>query len=191
MATSMSRRIIALSITLLLFLTPLTANAASRKPFVEVYDSSGVGEFAGHCGPDDGGFDILATYTGHFRDTYYFRADGTWERLMEHEDYRGTLTNWVTGKTYKEGPDALLWRYDFANDGLATSWDTATITQITVAGTDWHTNVAGQGRIVHDAGMLVVKEVNGVSAVVIWHGRHDVNMEYPKLFFDVYCPLLA
>ena len=191
MATPIARRILALSIILLLSIIPLTTSATSRKPFTEVSYSSATAEIAGHCGPNDGGFDIITSYTSRFRDTYYFRADGTWDYLLEHEDFRGTLMNSVTSKTYNEGPGALRWRYNFADDGLATSWDTATITAITVAGTDWHTNVVGQGRIVHDAGLLIVKPINGVWTVVSWGGRHDVNMDYPKLFFDVYCPLLA
>lgn len=191
MFTHTPRRFLALSMVLLLLMTPLITTAASRKPLIEESSNAAVNEVAGHCGPEDGGFDILATYTIHFRDTYFFRADGTWDRLAEHETYRGTLTNSVTGKTYNEGPDAMMFRYDFADDGLATSWDTATITQITITGTDWHTNVVGQGRVVHDAGMLIVKQIDGVWTVVEWGGRHDVNMEYPRLFFEVYCPLLA
>lgn len=185
------RRSVMLAIIVMLGLTPLITTAEGRKPLIETTTASAVNEVAGHCGPADAGFDILSTYEARWRTVYHFREDGTWRQIQDHEYYRGTLTNSVTGKTFNEGPDALLFTYDIADDGLGGSWDTLTIAQINITGMDWHTTVPGQGKIVHDAGMLIVKQIDGVWTVIDWGGRHDVNMEYPRLFFEVYCPLLG
>lgn len=190
MSSRIQQRIAALLVILLIGLTPLTAGAAGRKPIIDTVTITAVDEIAGHCGPADGGFDIIDNYTVTWRTVYHFRADGTWERIQDHEHYRGTMTNSVTGKVLEDRAN-LVFTYDIADDGLGGSWDTLTITQITITGQDWHTIVPGEGKIVHDSGILIVKQIDGVWTVVDWGGRHDVNMRYPELFFEVYCPLLA
>ncbi len=185
-----SRRIITLSI-MLLSLVPLSTALAGHPPLVIENSYSGAQEIVAHCGPDDGGFDILSTYTAHDRDQYNFRADGTWASMLEHHTWNGILTNSRTGKTVPEGPDHLLMRYLFADDGLATSWDTATISAIYVSGVDYHTNLPRIGRVVHDAGLLIVvwDPVAGQWNVTS-RGRHDINA-LQDAFAPVYCPILA
>lgn len=192
MPTPTTRRLLALSVSLILSLLPLTSATAGRPPLMETFEYSGTDEVAAHCGPEYGDFDILSTYTVQDRDRYHFRADGTWERLSENHVWDGTLTNSVTGKTVSDGPDHLLITIEFADDGLATSWDTATITRIRLAGQDFHTVVPGQGRLVHDNGVVYVENIDGSLTVIAWHGLHDINDSTNQAdFADVYCPILA
>lgn len=185
------RRLAVLFLTVILSLVPLATAAAGRAPLIERYGFSGTDDVIDHCGPLYGDFDILSTHTFRYRDEYRFRADGTWDVLLENEYFNSTLTNSVTGKAVPVDGRLLLKIY-FADDGMATSWDTATITSLTISGVDFQTNVPGLGLVVHDAGIFYVERVNDSLAVVGWHGRHDINMVTNQAnFADVYCPILA
>ncbi len=124
-------------------------------------------EVVGECD----GFQIIenATITG--TETTYFDKAGNPTRIQIHGQYRGTLTNSVTGAYLVDAPDPILAVIDLRNETFA------------LKGLHYRITVPGQGIVVLDAGTATFY----ADGTIVTHGPAPDYAELPQLL----CSLLG
>lgn len=134
--------------TLLLAACAASHSASALQPFADTFTFEEHNAL-GSCGT----FDILVDGTGSVRLTTWFDASGNADRVTLHGNYRGTLTNSVSGFFIADAPSIANVTVD-----LVAQTETR-------VGTFFNITLPGAGNVYVEAGRLVY-DGNGVPVFV-------------------------
>jgi hypothetical protein len=106
------------------------------------YEFSGEGVFLA------GGYNILIEFSGSGVNKVFFDQQGNVVRIWDWAKGQGTLINSADPMKTETGESPNVWEWDFRD------------TTFTVRGMSFHNNIPGEGRVAHDAGVLVFEPLS-------------------------------
>ncbi len=118
----------------------VAAPAHAAKPQITPYEFSGEGVFLEGC---PGGYDILIEFAGRGLNKVFVDQDGNVVRIWDWAKGFGTLINSEDPTKSETGSSPNVWEWDFRD------------MTFTIRGMSFHNNIPGEGRVAHDAGVLV------------------------------------
>jgi hypothetical protein len=116
------------------------APAHAAKPQITPYEFSGEGVFFEGC---PGGYDILIEFAGSGLNKVFFDQQGNVVRIWDWAKGEGTLINSEDPTKTETGESPNVWEWDFRD------------MTFTIRGMSFHNNIAGEGRVAQDTGVLV------------------------------------
>jgi hypothetical protein len=116
------------------------APAHAAKPQTAPYEFSGEGPFFEGC---PGGYDVLIEFSGRGLNKVFFDQQGSVVRIWDWAKGTGTLINSEDPTKTESGSSPNIWVWDFRDMTFA------------IRGMSFRNNIPGEGRVAHDAGVLV------------------------------------
>lgn len=119
--------------------------AGSAPPDIVPYEFSGTAVQQEDC---PGGYDVLVAFEGRGLSKVFYDKDGSVDRLWDWAKGSGTLIN-------SEDPS----KTETGSSPRTFAWDLDKMT-LSIRGTTAHNNIAGEGRVAHDSGVLVFELIH-------------------------------
>jgi hypothetical protein len=118
----------------------LSAPAYGTPPLIEPYEFSGEATFVEGC---PGGYDIIVKFAGRGLRKTFSDQQGNVVRISDWSKGSGMLIN-------SQDPT----KTETGSSPSVVEWDLRKMT-FTIRGMSFHNNIPGEGRVAHDAGVLV------------------------------------
>ena len=163
------RRLVSLSVAILLMMGVVSGTAAAAPPAsVSLSFADSIEGFVESCG-----LNLRWDISGTVDRTFFFDQDGNVVRIIDHVKEDNTITNLDTGESLQEGPDSFVQIILFNDDGTVT---------LQINGLSVLVN-QGENQVV-DAGRVVLFFGPSGPTVIDIAGRHDVRGIDPLVVDD-------